>query len=109
MKDRDAHAALLHARKQLEQRSSLLLLTDSRIAPPDPLGEAVIKSMEGCRYEKKIILPGETLSYSAAEMIKVLDRLLISLRAAAGTDLSGTRYLEQMAARMADLRRTSTG
>ena len=103
LRDRDAYAALLYARKRLEKKGSLILLSDTHIGSSSPLGEAVIKSLESCRYQKKIIFPGESLSYSIEEMLKVLDRILLSVGTAAGKDLSGTNYLEQMLMRMSQL------
>jgi len=107
LRDRDAYAAFLYARKRLEKKGSLILLSDTALDSSSPLGEAVINSMEGCRYQKRIILPGESLSYSIEEMLKVLDRILLSVRTAAGENLSGTNYLEQMLMRISQLQSAS--
>lgn len=103
IRDRDAYAALVYARKHLEHKGTLILLSDSHLRPSNPLGEAVSKSLEDCRYQKRIILPGESQSYSIEEMCRVLDRVLLSVRTAAGEDLSGTNYLEQLFKRMSQL------
>jgi hypothetical protein len=109
VKDRDAYAAYQYARQELEKKGMIFLLSDSRLTPTNPLGDEVVKSMEGCRYQKKIILPGESQSYTVDEMLRVLDRILLSVRTAAGKDLSGTRYLEQMLMRISRLREAPPG
>lgn len=106
--DRDVYFALDHAHRNLERKSAVFILTQNRLDSPNPLGEAILKNMDMCRYQKKIILPGESLSYSTEEKIKGIERVQLAVRTAAGRTLSGRNYLEQLFIRMARLQTASS-
>jgi len=95
-KDKDVLLALEYARKKVEKGQSALFIPDEKPGPINEAGEAVYQSIEDCRYEKKIIIPGETDTYQKEEKIKCLDRIIYSVRLWAKGDYEQRRYLEQL-------------
>ncbi|MFQ6109408.1 MAG: hypothetical protein ACE5L7_07635, partial [Candidatus Aminicenantales bacterium] len=73
--DKDALLSLEYAKEKVKKGRGVLLVPDEKIGPKNELGEAICESIEKCRYEKKIILPGETNTYSTDEKIKCLERI----------------------------------
>jgi len=95
-KDKDVLLALEYAKKKVEKGQSALFIPDEKPGPINEAGEAVYQSIEDCRYEKKIIIPGETDTYQKEEKIKCLDRIIYSVRLWAKGDYEQRRYLEQL-------------
>ncbi len=94
--DKDALLALEYAKKKVEKGPSALILPEEKPGPKNEAGEAVYQSLEDCRYEKKIIIPGETDTYQKDEKIKCLERIIYSVRLWAKGDYEQRRYLEQL-------------
>lgn len=108
LRDRDVWLALEYAHRNLEKQRAVFVLTQNRLDTPNPLGEAILKNMDVCSYQKRIILPGESLSYSTNEKMKAIERVRLSVRTAAGRTLSGRSYLEQLFIRIAKLQTASS-
>jgi len=96
MTDGDALLALDYVRSKLEKESSLLIMTENTVAPKSELGEAIFQSVEQCRYEKKIIIPGEFHTYKRDEKIKCLDRVIFAAKQFSGDNMEGRGYLQQL-------------
>ncbi len=96
MTDGDALLALDYVRDKLEKESSLLIMAENRVTPKNELGEAIIQRVEQCRYEKKIIIPGELQTYKKDEKIKCLDRVILVAKQFAEDKMEGRRYLQQL-------------
>jgi hypothetical protein len=101
--DRDALLALEYAREKVEQEKGFIIVPDRRLQPKSSLGEAVFQSLEQCRYEKKIILPGTMQTYKKEEKIRCLDRVIFAVKHIAGDNIQGQRYLQQLIERLAKL------
>jgi hypothetical protein len=105
--DRDALLALEYAREKVEKEKGFIIVPDQRLQPKDDLGEAIFSSLEQCRYEKKIILPGAMQTYNKEEKIQCLDRVIFAVKHIAGDNIQGQRYIEQLIERLAKLNELS--
>lgn len=101
MTDGDVLSALDYARDKLEKESRILITAEKTMTPRNELGEAVFRSAEQCRYEKKIIVLGEIQVYKKEEKIKCLDRVILAVKQFSGGDLGGRGYLQQLIDRFA--------
>jgi hypothetical protein len=105
--DRDALLALEYVREKVEKEKGLIIVPDSRLQPKNDLGEAIFQSLQQCRYEKKIILPGSIQTYKKEEKIRCLDRVIFAAKQIAGDHIQGQRYLMQLIERLAKLNELS--
>lgn len=105
--DRDALLALEYVREKVEKEKGLIIVPDSRLQPKNDLGEAIFQSLQQCRYEKKIILPGTIQTYKKEEKIRCLDRVIFAAKQIAGDHIQGQRYLMQLIERLAKLNELS--
>lgn len=101
--DKDAILALEYAKKKAIEGKSSLLIPGKESGPKNEVGEAVYKSMENCRYEKKIIIPGETESYKTEEKTKCLERIILSVKFRAKGNFEGRNYIERLRSRFAKI------
>lgn len=101
--DSDALLALEYAREKVEKEKGLIIVPDRQLQPKDDLGEAIFQSLEKCRFEKKIILPGTIQTYKKEEKIRCLDRVIFAVKQIAGDNIQGQRYLQQLIERLAKL------
>jgi len=106
-KDRDALLALAYAKEKIDKEKSILFMPDERAIPKNKAGEAVYKSIEECRYEKKIIIPGEKDTYEREEKIKCLDRIILSIKLLAKENIEGRNYIQRLLERFAQLKEIS--
>lgn len=107
MTDGDALQALDYARDKLEKESGLIILSEKNVAPKNELGEAIIQSIEKCRYEKKIIVPGQLQTYAQDEKIKCLDRVIVAVQQLSKDDMEGRGYLQQLIDRFSKINELS--
>lgn len=97
--DKDAIMALEYAKEKIEKGERLIHLPGEEIKPKNEVGEAIYQSMEKCRYEKDIILPGEIQSYSKEEKLKCLERIVLSAKYLARGNFEGRNYMQELLAR----------
>lgn len=107
IKDKDVLLALEYVKQKLEKETGTLILLDERPGSLNELGEAVHRRIEDCRYEKKVILPGEQAAYSREEKIKCLDRLILAVRYWTQGDFDGRIYLDKLEERFSRLQKIS--
>lgn len=107
MVDRDALLALEYAREKVEKEKGFIIIPDRRLHPKDDLGEAIFQSLQQCRYEKKIILPGTMQTYKKDEKIRCLDRVIFAVKQIADDNIQGQRYLQQLIERLSKLNELS--
>ena len=105
--DRDALLALEFAREKIEKNKSFMFIPEGMSRPKNEVGEAIYQSIENCRYEKKIILPGDVLGYKKEEKIKCLERVMFSVSAMSWGNLEGRNYIEQLIQRFSKLKELS--
>lgn len=96
MTDGDALSALDYAKDKLEKESSLIIMSEKSIKPKNQLGEAILQGIEQCRYEKKIIVPGELQTYTQDEKIKCLERVILAVQQVSKGNTEGSAYLQQL-------------
>ena len=82
-----------------------MILSDERASKTkNDLGEAVFNTIENCRYEKRIILPGEYQKYTKEEKIKCLDRTMLTVNYYMGEKLNQRNYLNQLFQRFSHIK-----
>ena len=104
--DKDILFSLNYVREKIEKEKSLLILMDSREPkePKNDLGEAVFHAIENCRFEKRIILPGEYQKYTKEEKIKCLDRTILMVNYYMGEEFNQRNYLNQLMQRFSRIK-----
>jgi hypothetical protein len=94
--DAEAIQALEYARDRLETSRHLLVVPGEALRPRNELGEAVLESMDKCRFEGRLILPGTDSAYSLDERRRVLERVLEAAREMARSDPQGRNFLDRL-------------
>lgn len=94
--DKDALLALEYAKEKIERDSSLVLISGESSKARDETGESVLESIQRCRYEREIILPGNIQTYKKEEKIQCLERALLSVRHFSRENPNGRSYLQQL-------------
>ncbi len=106
-KDRDALLALEYAKAKATAGKGIFLMPDDKEVPRNEAGEAILKSIEECRYEKKVIIPGEIESYTKEEKIKCLDRIILGIKLQAKGNFEGRHYIQRLLDRFDQLKEMS--
>jgi len=97
--DQQAVQALEYAQAKLLRSRQVLILPGEIVQRPSEAGEAVFLSVEKCRYERRIILPGSQAAYSQEEKGKVLEHILQAARSQASDSSNGRSFLDGLLAR----------
>lgn len=105
--DRNALLSLEYARDKIERDKRLLYIPDERSLPKNEIGEAIIHSIERCRYEQKVIIPGVQDIYKKDEKIRCLERVMLSIQFLSKGNLKGRTYLEKLINRFLKLKELS--
>lgn len=106
--DKDALLALEYVKEKIKKGKRILIVPDEKTGPRNELGEAIYQSVEKCRYEKKIVLPGEKESYSTEEKIKCLERTSLTVKYWAKENFEGRNYTERLLERFSRLQQSSS-
>ena len=101
--DRDVLLALEDALEGIEKKAALIFLPGEPLKPMRPLAADIVHSMESCRYERRIILPGMPDTYSSEDQRRCLERIILSVRIAAADDFDGRSYLQNLQDRFSSL------
>lgn len=105
--DKDAIMALEYTKEKIERAEKLIHLPGEEIKPKNEVGEAIYQSMDKCRYEKEIILPGELQSYTKEEKIKCLERIIYTVKFLAKGNFKGRNYIQELLLRFAKIKELS--
>lgn len=105
--DRDALLGLEYARNKVEKEKELVIVPNAGLKPQNDLGEAIFFSLQKCRYEKTIILPGTIQTYKREEKIRCLDRVIFAAKQMTGDSIQGQKYIQQLIERFAKLNELS--
>jgi len=106
-RDRDVLLALKYAKDKLAKGTGPLILPEKRGGPLNELGEEIFRRIEGCRYERRVILPDSQAGYSREEKIKCLDRLMLAVHDWSQGNFDGRAYLDKLADRFSRLQKIS--
>ncbi|NOR21227.1 MAG: hypothetical protein GQ476_00800, partial [Candidatus Aminicenantes bacterium] len=68
------------------------------------IGEAIFQNIERCRYERKIILPGDAATYKKEEKIRCLERIIFGVKFWAKGNFEGRNYIDQVIKRFAKIK-----
>ena len=105
--DKDALIALKYAREKIEKNKRVLILPDEKMKPMNEVGEAIYQAVERCRYERRVILSGDSETYGKEEKIKCLDRVILTVKHFAGERLEDRYYLKNLQERFAKIKKIS--
>ncbi len=105
--DKDALLALEYAKEKVERKKGILIVPEKKIGPRNELGEAIFENIENCLYEKKIILPSDTQSYTREEKIRCLERIIMSVKYWAKDNLESRNYTERLLERFSRIQEFS--
>ena len=105
--DRDAVLALEYAKDRVEKNRSRLLLAGEEDRIKNEVGEAILLSLEQCRFQKKIILLQDLERYTSEEKLKCLDNVILMIKYLAGKSIGGRNYLQDLGRRLDRLKELS--
>lgn len=105
--DREALLSLEYAREKIEKDKGLVFIPDQESKPKNEIGEALSQSVDRCRYEKKIIIPGDQDIYTKDEKIRCLERVMLSVQFVSQGNLEGRTFLKQLIQRFSKLKELS--
>jgi hypothetical protein len=101
--DKDALLALEYAKEKIRKGKGLIIIDRQEHKPLNEIGEAIFQSVEQCRYEKQIILPGEFQTYKNDEKVKCLERIILAVKFFAQENFEDRRYIKQLQERFAQI------
>ena len=102
--DKEALLSLEYAREKIEREKGLLFTPEEKTKPKNEIGEAIFQNIERCRYERRIILPGEVATYKREEKIQCLERIIFGVKFWAKRNFEGRNYIEQVIKRFARIK-----
>lgn len=102
--DKDALIALEYTREKIEKDKSLVLMPDEKMKPQNEVGEAIYQLIERCRYEGRIILMDEFQTYSKDEKLRVLDRIILTLKQIARDQFEERTYIQTVIERFSKIK-----
>ncbi len=102
--DKEALLSLEYAREKIEKDKGLLFIPEEKSKPKNEIGEAIFQNIERCRYERKIILPGEIATYKKEEKIRCLERIILAAKFGAKGNFEGRNYIDQVIKRFARIK-----
>ncbi|HEA64616.1 MAG TPA: hypothetical protein ENI02_00525 [Candidatus Aminicenantes bacterium] len=102
--DKEALLSLEYARKKIEKDKGFLFIPEEKNKPKNETGEAIFQNIEKCRYERKIILPGNTATYKKEEKIRCLERIILAVKFRAKGNFEGRNYIDQVIKRFAKIK-----
>jgi hypothetical protein len=106
--DGEAILALEYAKEFLTRGRSLLIIPGEDRRPRNDSGEAIVQSMENCRYEGGVILLGGFEPYKTDDKLRCLDHLLLAAGSWGRESFGGRTFLEKLAAQFAEIQAAST-
>jgi hypothetical protein len=106
-RDRDAVLALEYARERIEKNRARLLLAREETRIKNDAGEAVLLSLDECRFQKKLILLQDVERYAPEEKLRCLENVILRIKRAARDDLAGRAYLTDLSRRLDRLKERS--
>jgi len=105
--DKDVLLALDYARERMEKCRQLIILPGGDQNPKNDLGEAILKSMESCRYQREFILAAENQTYKNEEKLRCLDRVIRRVKSWAKDDFESRNYIQYLSDLFAKIKESS--
>ncbi|MFZ2055367.1 MAG: hypothetical protein WAU81_14360 [Candidatus Aminicenantales bacterium] len=106
--DKDTILALEYAQSRVEKGQSLIVLAKDEGSAKNEAGEAILLSLNQCRFKRKIILPQNLEAYTPEEKIKCLENTILAVKHLAQGRLENRAYLEDISRRLARLQDSSS-
>ena len=104
--DRDAILALEYAKGRLKESRHLILAGGEEGRVLNEAGDLVLRSLDQCRFQGKIILPQMLEAYTTEEKIKCLDNVILAVQHLSQGRLGERAYLEDLGRRLALLEKS---
>jgi hypothetical protein len=102
--DKDALLSLEYAREKIAKDKGLIFTLEEKNKPKNEIGEAILQNIKRCRYERKIILPGDVAAYKKEEKIQCLERIILEVKFWAKGNFEGRNYIDQVIKRFARIK-----
>jgi hypothetical protein len=106
-KDKDTLLALEYAKNRVEKGRSLIILAGDEGRVRNEAGEAIVQSLNQCRFQRKIFLPQNLETYTSEEKIKCLDNTILAVKHLAQEHLEDRTYLRDLARRWTRLQESA--
>ncbi|HUU38133.1 MAG TPA: hypothetical protein VMW46_08015 [Candidatus Desulfaltia sp.] len=106
--DKNAILALEYAKTRVEKGRSLIVLAQDEGQIKNEAGEAILRSLNQCRFQRKIILPQNLETYTPEEKIKCLENTILAVKHLAQGRLEERAYLQDIGRRLALLQDSSS-
>ena len=94
--DGEAILALERAREMLTRGRGRLIVPGEDRKPSNAAADAVLRSLDACRYDRAVILVGVSEGYTGDEKARVLELVIQSAKEWAGGEFGGRAYLERL-------------
>jgi hypothetical protein len=107
LSDKDVLLGLDYAREKLEKETRIVLIPGEEHKPKNAVGEAVLKSIEACRFEPGILISTTGQGYKKEEKLICLDRVIQTVKRIGREDIEGRAYIDNLAARFSRLKDVS--
>ena len=101
--DREAILALEYAKDRVNKSPALILTDREGGRVLNEAGEIILRSLNLCRFQRKIILPQALGSYTTEEKIKCLDNIILAVQHLSQGRLEERTYLQDLGRRLAQL------
>ena len=105
--DKEALLALEYAKNRVKKGRSLIILAGDEGRVRNEVGEAIVQSLNQCRFQRKIFLPQNLETYTSEEKIKCLDNTILAVKHLAREHLEDRTYLRDLARRWTRLQESS--
>jgi hypothetical protein len=105
--DRDVILALEYAKNGVGKGRSLVVLAREETRVTNEAGEAVLQSLNQCRFQRKIVLPQNLEAYTSEEKIKCLENTILAVKHLARERLEERTYLQDLTRRWSRLQESS--
>jgi hypothetical protein len=102
--DKNALIALEYAREKIQKDKGLILMPEKQLKPQNEIGEAIYRMIETCRFEGRVILSGGTQAYTKEDKLRVLDRIILTVRQLAGKNFEGRNYINALIERFSKIK-----
>lgn len=106
-RDGEAILALEYAKDKIGRGRGILVIPGEERKLRNAAGEAVYRSMDGCRYEPNVILAGTAQSYTTGEKTEAIERLILAAKSRVRENFGGRAYLDHILAQFAQIKDAS--
>ncbi|MFW6131585.1 MAG: hypothetical protein ACOC5F_03200 [Candidatus Aminicenantaceae bacterium] len=101
--DKDAILSLKYAEEKIKNSNKLIITTEDQLKPKNDAGEFIFQNINNCKYERQIVIPGETEYYSDEEKINCIERMITAISSFSKGNFDNRTYLQNVNDRLSKL------